>query len=290
MTPLINLRITVMTKSSNLVPKRYQPRKWPVGKKPRPKVGAEFGAPHDDVDEIQMKFVSDIDEILIALRESLPPIISFPELPFTFTKGQRVVRAYRDRGIGPILFAFGDHHTILPSRMLDKGALDSAQAVFYRAKDRMAGLGTEEDVATNEALREAVTHYVVNTEKLKAPVPKPQPLDPEAVARRDAFLQAAAYHDAIVDSWTKESNRAEAAYKESNDPKDLKDWESASVTSANHYDFANDMRRMAVGVKPRNATMEFAEQTQMGTWSGRLKDLMAAQGKSGQAEDVLCEQ
>lgn len=266
-----------MTKSSNLVPKRYQPRKWPVGKKPVQKIGADFGAPHDDNHEIRMTFVSDIDELLIALRESLPPIISFPEEPFIFTKGQRVGRSYRDKGVGPILFAFGDHHTILPIRVLDQGALNSAQAVFYRAKDRMAGVGTAEDVATNEALREAVTHYVVNTEKLKTPVPKPQPepLDPEAVARRDAFLQAAAYHDAIVDSWTKESKRAEAAYNESQDPKDLSDWEAASVNSANHFDYANDMRRMAEGVKPRNATMEFAEQTQMGTWSGRLKNLQA---------------
>lgn len=268
-----------MTKSSNLVPKRYQPRKWPVGKKPVQKIGEDFGAPRHGQGEIRMNIVSDIDELLIALRESLPPIISFPEEPFIFTKGQRVGRSYRDKGVGPILFAFGDHHTILPIRLLDQRALDSAQAVFYSAKDRMAGLGTTEDVATNEALREAVAHYVVNTEKLKTPVPAPkpkvEPLDPEAVARRDAFLQAAAYHDAIVDSWTKESNRAEAEYKANGGEKDLNDWQAASANAANHFDFANDMRRMAEGVKPRNAPMEFAEQTQMGTWSGRLKNLQA---------------
>lgn len=268
-----------MSKSSNIVPKRYQPRKWPVAKKRAQKIGADFGAPHDDNHEIRMNFVSDIDELLIALRESLPPIISFPEEPFTFTKGQRVGRSYRDKGVGPICFAFGDHHAIMPISVLDQSALGRAQGVFYREKDRMAGLGMAEDVATNEALREAVTHYVVSTEKLKAPAPapkpKPEPLDPEAVARRDAFLQAAAYHDAIVESWTKESNRAEAEYKANGEEKDLNDWQAASANAANHFDYANDMRRMAEGVKPRNATMEFAEQTQMGTWSGRLKNLQA---------------
>ena len=269
-----------MSKSSNTVPKRYHPRKWPVGKKPVQKVGSDFGAPRHDADEIQIKFVSDIDELLIALRESLPPIMSFHEHPFGLTKGQRVGRSYRERGIGPICFAFGDRHTILPIRAIDESALRRAQAAFYREKDRMAGLGMPEDVGTNEALREAVTHYVLRTEQLEvtlhSPKSKSEPLDPQAVARRDAFLQAAAYHDAIVDSWTKESARSEAEYKASGEEKDLNDWQAASANAANHFDFANDMRRMAEGVKPRNATMEFAEQTQMGTWSGRLKNLQVA--------------
>lgn len=267
-----------MKKSSNIVPKRYQPRKWPVGKKPRPKIGGDFGAPRDDDHDILLNPVSDIDELLIALRESLPPIVSFHDHPFTFSKGQRVGRSLREGGIGPIIFAFGDHHPIIPMQALDQDALNGAQAAFYRAKDRNAGLGMAEDVATNEALKEAVTHYVIKTEKRSIPVskPQPEPVDPEAVARRDAFLQAAAYHDAIVDTWNQESNRAEAAYKANGEEKDLSDWQAASANAANHYDFANDMRRMAEGVKPRNATMEFAEQTQMGTWSGRLKNLQIA--------------
>jgi len=265
-----------MTKSSNLVPKRYQPRKWPVGKKPATNIGDDFGAPRHGHGELRLDIASGIDDLLAYLRDRLPGV---DVVEHSFTRGQMTGRSMRD--IHPICFAFGEQ-TMMQIRSLDQGALNSAQAVFYRAKDRMAGFGTAEDVATNEALREAVWHYVMNTEKLKSPAPmpkprpQPEPLDPEAVSRRDAFLQAAAYHDAIVESWTKESKRAEAAYNESQDPKDLCDWEAASVNSANHYDFANDMRRMAEGVKPRNAPMEFAEQTQMGTWSGRLKNLQVA--------------
>lgn len=256
-----------MNKSSSLNPKRFRPRRWPEVKKAPSKIGAEFGGP-ERTGEILMNPVVDIDELVSALRESLPDASAAVRL-----MGGQYLRGYH-LGVMPI--CLGDLHPVASSDSLDQAVLSRSQAVFYAEKDRGAGRGYAEDVATNQAIRAAVLHYVTVTAKPQPLKPKPLELDPEAVARRDAFLQAAAYHDAIVASWKEASDQAQADYKASGEDKDLSAWEAASANAANHFDFANDMRRMAEGVKPRNAPMEFAEETQMGTWSGRLKNLKAA--------------
>lgn len=217
-----------MSKSSTLVPKRYQPRKWPVGKKPIKNNVTDFGVTLDD--GILRNPSADLHQLLIDFRESLKPMISFHEHPLTITRGERGMHSRHDVGAGKIFIVGSDLHHDFPYHGRLRGGSDL----------------------------------------------KPRAVDNEAIARRDGFLQAAAYHDAIFDSWTKESIRAETEYKTNGEEKDLCDWQAASANAANHYDFANDMRRMAEGIKPRNAPMEFAEQTQMGTWSGRLKNLNAA--------------
>lgn len=65
------------------------------------------------------------------------------------------------------------------------------------------------------------------------------------------LMQAAAYHDANVKSFERSL--------EDLDPKDLDARAQASISAANHFDFANDMRRMAGGVPPLNCPQWFVD-------------------------------
>lgn len=65
------------------------------------------------------------------------------------------------------------------------------------------------------------------------------------------LLQAAAYHSANVKSFE--------LSLEDLDPKDLDARAQASASAANHFDFANDMRRMAGGERPLNCPQWFAD-------------------------------
>ncbi|NMX60233.1 hypothetical protein [Pseudomonas sp. WS 5079] len=73
------------------------------------------------------------------------------------------------------------------------------------------------------------------------------------------LLQAAAYHDAIVKSWEAERDAAQEAINEYGlSQPGQREWDRlnlASASAANHFDFANDMRRMAAGEKPLNCPL-----------------------------------